>query len=112
MMTHRPRADVEVRPVSVSHLLARRPSRVRRSRQLRIRMDDEAARRWLATVGGHRELVLATRAKLAIAVAERPDLLSVRRALALVDRAIALADSERQWHPVFAAVDARHLAAQ
>ena len=43
---------------------------------------------------------------LAAIAARTPDALNPRRALALVDRAIALAQSEGLWHPVFREVDA------
>ncbi|MBV9410780.1 MAG: hypothetical protein JO148_04240 [Acidimicrobiia bacterium] len=65
-------------------------------------VDDEmGARRLLAMCGGDRRMVLATRLRLAALAARTPDELNPRRALALVDRAIALADGEGLWHPVF-----------
>jgi hypothetical protein len=71
---------------------------------------DTAARQLLATGGGDRRMVLATRLRLAARVARTPDALEARRALALVDRAIALADSDALWHPVFSELDAWHFA--
>ena len=68
--------------------------------------DHAAARRLLAMCGGDRRMVLATRIRLAAIVAREPDALNPRRALALTDRAIALADGEGLWHPVFGDVDA------
>ena len=67
---------------------------------------DLAARRLLAMCGGDQRMVLATRVRLAAIAARTPDALNPRRALALVDRAIALAQSEGLWHPVFREVDA------
>ena len=68
--------------------------------------DDElGARRLLAMCGGDRRMVLATRVRLAALAARTPDELNPRRALALVDRAIALADGEGLWHPVFTGSD-------
>jgi hypothetical protein len=76
---------------------------------------DIAARHLLAAGGGDRRMVLATRLRLAAAAAHSPDALETRRALALVDQAIALADSEGLWHPAFSELDvwafARHHAA-
>src|SRR5437588_3922174 len=69
-----------------------------------------AARQLLATGGGDRRMMLATRLRLAARVAHSPDALESRRALALVDRAIALADTEALWHPVFSELDAWHFA--
>jgi hypothetical protein len=60
-----------------------------------------AARQLLSMCGGDRRMVLATRIRLAAMAAREPDSLNPRRALALVDRAIALADGEGWWHPVF-----------
>jgi hypothetical protein len=68
--------------------------------------DDMGARRLLAMCGGDRRMVLATRLQLAALAARSPDELNPRRALALVDRAVALADEERLWHPVFTGTDA------
>jgi len=62
---------------------------------------DLAARRLLAMCGGDQRIVLATRVRLAALAARTPDALNPRRALALVDRAIALAESDGLWHPVF-----------
>jgi len=59
--------------------------------------------------GGDRRIVLATRLRLAALAARTPDALNPRRALALIDRAIELAESEGLWHPVFAQVDASQL---
>ena len=64
-----------------------------------------AARRLLAMCGGDQRIVLATRIRLAAIVAREPNALNPRRALALTDRAIALADGEGLWHPVFGDVD-------
>jgi len=76
--------------------------------------DDTAARELLAMCGGDQRMVLTTRIRLAAIVVREPDALNPRRALALVDRAIALADTEGMWHPVFGDVDdssvARHTA--
>lgn len=72
--------------------------------------DDREARRLLAMCGGDRRMVLATRTRLAAISAREPDALNPRRALALLDRAIALADDEGLWHPLFAEVDAWHVA--
>ena len=58
--------------------------------------------------GGNQRMVLATRIRLAAIAARTPDELNPRRALAVVDRAIELAESEVLWHPVFA----EHAAAQ
>ncbi|MBV8161754.1 MAG: hypothetical protein JO265_12590 [Acidimicrobiia bacterium] len=66
---------------------------------------DIAARHLLALAGGDRRMVLATRLRLAAAAARRPDALDVRRALTLVDFAIATADADGLWHPVFSALD-------
>ena len=77
--------------------------------------DDAAARRLLALCGGDRRVVMATRLRLATIAASTPNALHPRRALALVDRSIALADREELWHPVFSELDtwrvARHHAA-
>jgi hypothetical protein len=77
--------------------------------------DDFAARQLLAGAGGDRRMVLATRLRLAAVVAGTPDALEPRRALTLLDRAIAVADAEGLWHPVFSDLDAwqfaRHHAA-
>jgi hypothetical protein len=62
---------------------------------------DLAARQLLAMCGGDQRMVLATRVRLAAIAARTPDALNPRRALALVDRAIALAESDGLWHPVF-----------
>ena len=62
---------------------------------------DVAARRLLATAGGDRRMVLAARLRLAAIAAGAPDAVEPRQALALVDRAIALADTDDLWHPVF-----------
>jgi hypothetical protein len=67
---------------------------------------DLAARRLLAMCGGDQRMVLATRVRLAAIAARTPDALNPRRAVALVDRAIALAESEGLWHPVFAGLGA------
>ena len=67
---------------------------------------DIAARQLLAAGGGDQRMVLATRLRLAATAAAAPDVLEPRRALALVDRAIALADNEGLWHPVFSELDA------
>ena len=76
--------------------------------------DDGAARRLLALCGGDRRVVMATRLRLATIAASTPNSLNPRRALSLVDRAIALADGEELWHPVFGDVGdssvARHTA--
>jgi hypothetical protein len=76
---------------------------------------DFAARQLLAGAGGDRRMVLATRLRLAAVVAGTPDALEPRRALTLLDRAIAVADAEGLWHPVFSDLDAwqfaRHHAA-
>ncbi|MBV8981707.1 MAG: hypothetical protein JO086_12465 [Acidimicrobiia bacterium] len=76
---------------------------------------DDAARRLLALCGGNRRVVMATRVRLATIAASTPDALNPRRALALVDRAIAMADGEALWHPIFSDLDtwrvARHHAA-
>jgi hypothetical protein len=71
---------------------------------------DLAARRLLAMCGGDRRMVLATRVRLAAIAARTPDALNPRRALALVDRAIALAESEGLWHPVFSDLGAWRVA--
>ena len=75
---------------------------------------DIAARRLLATAGGDRRMVQATRLRLAASAAGAPDALESRRALALLDRAIALAGAEGLWHPVFGELEswefARHVA--
>jgi hypothetical protein len=62
---------------------------------------DLAARQLLAMCGGDQRMVLATRVRLAAIAARTPDALNPRRALALVDRAIAMAEDEGLWHPVF-----------
>ena len=68
---------------------------------------EAAARQLLAGAGGDRRMVLATRMRLAAcAAAGTPAPLESRRALALLDRAIALADTEGLWHPVFSELDA------
>jgi hypothetical protein len=67
---------------------------------------DLAARQLLASAGGDRRIVLATRLRLAAAAAGAPTVLESRRALALLDRAIALAEVEALWHPVFSELDA------
>src|SRR5881227_4049288 len=76
---------------------------------------DDAARRLLALCGGDRRVVMATRLRLATIAARTPNALNPRRALALVDRAIAMADREGLWHPVFSELGtwrvARHRAA-
>ena len=72
--------------------------------------DDAAVRRLLALCGGDRRVVMATRLRLATIAARTPDALNPRRALALVDRAIALADGEELWHPVFSDLDAWRVA--
>ena len=69
-----------------------------------------AARQLLAASGGDRRTVLATRLRLATAVACAPDALEARRAMALVDRAIAVADTDGLWHPVFSELDVWHFA--
>jgi hypothetical protein len=66
---------------------------------------DLAARQLLASAGGNRRIVLATRLRLAASAAGAPTALESRRALALLDRAIALADVEALWHPVFSELD-------
>ena len=71
---------------------------------------DIAARQLLAAGGGDQRMVLATRLRLAAIAAHAPDALESRRALALVDQAIALADDEALWHPVFSELDAWHFA--
>lgn len=63
--------------------------------------ESTAARQFLAICGGDRRMVLATRIRLAAVVAREPNALNPRRALALTDRAIALAEGEGLWHPVF-----------
>ena len=68
-----------------------------------------AARQLLASAGGNRRIVLATRLRLAASAAGAPTSLESRRALALLDRAIALADAEGLWHPVFSELDAWEL---
>jgi hypothetical protein len=68
--------------------------------------DDMGAHRLLAMCGGDQRMVFATRLRLAALAARTPDELNPRRALALVDRAIALADDEGLWHPVFTGSDA------
>ncbi len=68
--------------------------------------DDMGARRLLAMCGGDRSMVLATRLRLAAIAARMPDELNPRRALALVDRAVELAEHEGLWHPVFTGSDA------
>lgn len=74
-----------------------------------------AARDLLAAAGGDRRMVLATRLRLAAIAARTPEVLEPRRALALLDRAIALGDAEGLWHPLFSELDAwqfaRHHAA-
>ena len=67
---------------------------------------DIAARQLLAAAGGDRRMVLATRLRLAAIAARTPEVLEPRRALVLVDRAIALADAEGLWHPLFSELDA------
>ena len=67
---------------------------------------DIAARQLLAAAGGDRRMVLATRLRLAAIVARAPEVLESRRALALLDRAVAVADAEVLWHPVFSELDA------
>ena len=67
---------------------------------------DIAARQLLATAGGDRRMVLATRLRLAATAARSPEALEPRRALALLDRAIAVADAEGLWHPLFSELDA------
>jgi len=67
---------------------------------------DIAARQLLAAAGGDRRVVLATRLRLAATAARTPDVLEPRRALALVDRAIGMADVEGLWHPLFSELDA------
>lgn len=62
---------------------------------------DIAARQLLAGTGGDRRTVLATRLRLAAAAGHTPTALDSRRALALLDRAIAVADADGLWHPVF-----------
>jgi hypothetical protein len=59
--------------------------------------------------GGDLRMVLATRLRLAAMAARTPDALNPRRALALVDRAIELADIDGLWHPVFSDLDAWHV---
>ena len=71
---------------------------------------DTAARQLLATGGGDRRMVLATRLRLAASAAGAPAPIEARRAIALLDRAIALADTEGLWHPVFSELDAWHFA--
>jgi len=76
---------------------------------------DLAARQLLAMCGGDRRMVLATRVRLAAISAATPDALNPRRALALVDRAIELANGDGLWHPVFTedhgwGLDRRHAA--
>jgi len=63
--------------------------------------EQAAARQFLAMCGGDRRLVLTTRIRLRAMVVREPDALNPRRALALIDRAIALAEGEGLWHPVF-----------
>jgi hypothetical protein len=74
-----------------------------------------AARQLLAAAGGDRRMVLAARLRLAALAARTPGVLEPRQALALVDRAAAVADEEGLWHPVFGELDAwqfaRHHAA-
>jgi len=67
---------------------------------------DVAARQLLAAAGGDRRMVLATRLRLAATAARTPEALEPHRALALVDRAIGVADAEGLWHPVFTELDA------
>ena len=71
---------------------------------------DLAARRLLAMCGGDQRMVLATRVRLAAIAAHTPEALNPRRAVALVDRAIALAESEGLWHPVFSELGAWNVA--
>ncbi|HEV3354475.1 MAG TPA: hypothetical protein VG076_16220 [Acidimicrobiales bacterium] len=71
---------------------------------------DIAARQLLAAAGGNRRMVLATRIRLAATAAWTPDVLEPRRALALVDRAIAVADAEGLWHPAFSEVESGQFA--
>src|SRR3954469_12580842 len=132
MMTHRPWADLYVRPASIPHLC--RPlgvthlalcamalvmtttvwDRLQSQANDAVRGDDVdpdlAARRLLAMCGGDQRMVLATRVRLSAIAARTPDALNPRRAVALVDRAIALAESEGLWHPVFSAVGAWNVA--
>ena len=65
-----------------------------------------AARQLLAAAGGDRRVVLATRLRLAAIAARTPAVLELRRASVLIDRAIALADAEGLWHPLFSELDA------
>jgi len=68
--------------------------------------DDFAARQLLAGAGGDRRMILAIRLRLAAVAAHTPNALEPRRALALLDQAIALADAEGLWHPLFSERDA------
>ncbi len=83
------------------HLQARANNAVRDGRA----DPDLSARQLLSMCGGDRRMVLATRVRLAAIAARTPDELNPRRALALVDRAIELADTEGLWHPVFSDAD-------
>jgi hypothetical protein len=71
---------------------------------------DLAARQLLAMCGGDQRMVLATRVRLDAIASRTPDALNPRRALALVDRAIAMAENEGLWHPVFSELGASRVA--
>jgi hypothetical protein len=73
---------------------------------------DFPARRLLAMCGGDRRTVIATRIRLAAMVAHTPDALNPRRALALVDEAIGIANAEGHWHPVFTEHEAWNVSSQ
>src|SRR5205807_6458125 len=98
-----PRAMALVMAASAGDRLQERATDAVRGRDVD---PDLAARQLLAMCGGDRRMVLATRVRLAAIAARTPDALNPRRALALVDRAIELADGAGLWHPVFREVDA------
>lgn len=79
---------------------------------LEMAVDDTEARRLLSMCGGDQRVILSTRIRLSALVDRTPDALNPRRALALVDRAIALASDEGLWHPVFNELDVTEHAAR
>jgi hypothetical protein len=67
---------------------------------------DVAVHNLLSASGGDRRMFLAARMRLAAEMSVRAVDLDGRRALDLIDEALARGDSEGLWHPVLGELDA------
>jgi hypothetical protein len=66
-------------------------------------VDDAAVHKLLSASGGDRRMFLAARMRLTAELSVHEADFDARRALGLIDEALARGDSEGLWHPVLAA---------